>query len=614
LVCVLSFLTGTSVHKEELTAKAKQYAGGAGRRRGFVQRDRKDTHTFLPEEYDVAISSGSEEDIFSKEDLAFLTGKKKKVEAAAVVTPVKGRFLLEALVDEESTRKRVDAAVRGEEVDSDEVVFDMHKVFGHDKAVEFQRIMDEANRKATDDLDLQWTLHRWSAEGKAAFHARAPARLPQCLAALLGRDEALQLSPDMMRLVLCGDWIPSLFPQRCPAELAQWLFACICFAAEDRVSAAAWDTWTYYFGRRGLWDPDDASFGWFRDGQQQAQRATVDWVPDWSVVVDTFGAFGAPTAPYQRGVAGGGAAPRDDPPRVNRALRQVVADPALLASFPSSQFRRMVSLLGLCFYASASGRLFQGGPVYQSSHASLLLQLALACLVDPLIVSSPKRELTQCIGAALEVFSDDHEAIFGLCGHVTAAAPYDELEPVVSSLLLFSPSTRRAQWLRRCLAFWVASLMLRERVRAQQARPLPDLHRAMFGPGEMLAEMIVFLEALVESLAQTRCKGQEYEWLSRLLSCLDLTLGDRSAITASEEDVTRVSGLLKQVHESFRQGEEMNEFASASRTAIGLMKERIEFNVRFEKNRAESLRINKAAHRIGSGGKQSELSFSPAAK
>ncbi len=570
-------------HKEELTAKAKQYA----------------------EEYDVGISSGSEDEVFSKDDMAFLAGKKKKVEAA-VITPVKDRFSLEALVDEESTRKRADAAARGEDVDSDgEEAFEMRDVFGNEKADELQRIMGEANHKATDDLDLQWTLHRWSVGGKDALHARAPARLPSCVASLLGVEGMPQQSAEMMRLVLCGDWIPSLFPQRCPTELAQWLFACVCFPAEDAVSAAAWDAWTYYFGRCGLWDPDDASFGWFRDGQQ---RAAVDWVPEWRDIVQSFGAFGCPTALYERGISQSSLC--DEPPRINRALRQIAPDPALLASFPATQFRRMVSLLGLCFYASSSGRLFQGEVVYDATHASLLAQLALSCLVDPLLVSFPKRELTQCISAALEVFPDDHEAIFTLCNHVTGVAPYGELEPVVSALLLFSPSMRRAQWLRRCLAFWVASFMLRQRMLVfQQTWALPEMHCAMFGPSEMLREMLVFLGALVQSLTHSRCRGRDYEWLFPLLSCLDLTLGDRSAITASEEDVTRVSVLLKQVHESFRQGEEMNEFASACRTAIGLMKERIEFNVRFEKNRAESLRLNKAAHKIG--GKQTELSFFP---
>jgi hypothetical protein len=285
-----------------------------------------------------------------------------------------------------------------------------------------------------------------------------------------------------------------------------------------------------------------------------------------------------------------------------------------LASFPATQFRRFVSLLGLCFYASATGRLFGGGAVYDANHASLLIQLGFACLVDPLLVSSPKRELTQCIGAALEALADDHEALYTLCAHITFVAPRGELEPVVSGLLLFSPSTRRAQWLRRCLAFWLASLMLQERIREKHKDAqftLPDLHRAMYGPHEVLREMIVFLDALLKSLSLDKCRGREFEWLFRLLCCLDLTLGDRSAITASEEDATRISAQLKLVHESFRQGEEMNEFASASRTAIGLMKERIEFNIKFEKNRAESIRLNKAAQRIGSGGKQTELPFTP---
>ncbi len=610
-------LTLRSARQEDMTAKVKEYAGG---------HSRPLLSFCLPlfcfaASLDIAISSSDSDDELM--DFRQLTAEKKRKAPEPTVTPVRARFSLESLADEESTRKKVAVVMEGGDPDSDPEALDMEKVFGADRAEEFRRIIDEARHKTIEDLDLQSFFHRWTAESRADFFRRGPVRLPECLASMLAKDnkhaaEGVQNSPEMMRLILCGDWIPSLFPESCPAELAQWLFSCICFAEEDAVSAAAWDAWTYYFGRRGLWDPDDASFSWFRDGQQ-SQRAAIEWVPVWKDVVDTLAAFGGPVAPYQSGIAHtpdtATSAVRDDPPVVDRLLRPAAVDAALLASFPATQLRRFFSVMGLCLYASTWGRLFRGGQVYDANHASLLIQICFACLVDPLLVSSAKRELTQCIGAAVEVFSDDHQSIVTLCSQITFLAPRGELEPIVSALGLFQPSTRRAQWLRRCLGFWVSSLMLKQRIaecHPTQQLVLSDMHKAMFGPAEMLGEMCVFLEALQQSLKLVRCKAVVYMWLFRLLVCLDLTLGDRSAITASETDVTRVSDLLKQLQDSFRQGEEMNEFASASRTAIGLMKERIEYNVRFEKNKAESIRTEKAAARIGSsGGKQAELNFTP---
>jgi hypothetical protein len=309
---------------------------------------------------------------------------------------------------------------------------------------------------------------------------------------------------------------------------------------------------------------------------------------------------------------------RDTPPVVDRTQRPVLPSAELSASFPSSQLRRFVSLLGLCAYASANGRLFSGGPVYSTNELSLLVQICFSCLVDPLLVTKPKREFSQCIAAAVQGYSDEYLSIINLCDYVTFAAPYNDMAPLICSLSLFSPTTARAQWLKRALSFWVSTHLLRERVRVLHSAEakdflLPNMQEALQSREKMLEQMCVFLQALLQSFASEKPKGQDYIWLFNLLVCLDLTLGDRTAIFSSQVHAERVSELLKQVQESFRSGEEMNEFASASRTAISLMKERINYNIKFEKNRLDSVRRLKAANAIG-GGKQSELPYTPISK
>jgi hypothetical protein len=572
--------------------------------------------------------------------LSFFSVKKTKKDSLAVVTPVQQRFSLENLVTEEANRRRIAKEIAGNASsdEGEEIGTEMNALFDINTMAELKSMMEEAKQKTTDDLDLQPFFHRWTIDSLRGFNDRVDLKLPDCLVQALRVERELQHSVDFVNVILKGDWICSLFPTRCPESLARWLFSCICYG-DDSMSASAWDAWTYYFGRTALWDPDDASFGWFREGV--SHRASIDWVPDWKLIVETLGNFGAPTAPYievkytkkkriivclieqQKGVAYtsstvGARFIRDTPPCVDRALRPVFPSAALAASFPSSRLRRLFSLLGLCFYASAFGHLFAGESVYTPNQASLLVQISLSCLVDPLLVSQPRREFTQCIAAAVELYNDDYMCIVNLCDYVTLAAPHEELQPLICALGLFSPSTQRAQWLRRCLSFWVSSQLLEERIVERhdgktKEFQMPSMQNAILGPAKMLKEMCLFLEALRNSFTLEKPKGRDYVWLFGLLVCLDLTLGDRSAIVASEHEVNRVSELLKEVQESFRSGEEMNEFASASRTAISLMKERINYNIKFEKNRAESIARYKAANAIG-GARQTELVFTPMPK
>ena len=131
--------------------------------------------------------------------------------------------------------------------------------------------------------------------------------------------------------------------------------------------------------------------------------------------------------------------------------------------------------------------------------------------------------------------------------------------------------------------------------------PLPDAARAMLSPVSLLSELAVLLEALRQSLLAVRCTGDDYQWVFQVTVCLDLTLSDRSAIVVSETDGERVYELLREVQAALRSGggDEMNEFATATRTSIGLMKDRIEYNTRFEKNRVESVKTMKAALNLG---------------
>ena len=327
------------------------------------------------EEYGVE-ASDSDSDGFDASEMLFLSKKKAKKDlgpdspsSPSVITPVKARFSLESLLSEETTRKQIaqdlaqemaaaSGSSSGDDNDDDggeakkkRGDLEFGALFDSAKGAELMAMVAAINHKTTDDLDLQSFFHRWTVEGKSNFHARAPLRLPEVLTRSVGSH--LASSPQFAKMVLCGDWIPSLFPALCPDEVAEWLFECICFAADDAVSAAAWDTWTFYFGRGGLWDPADASFSWFRAGSQQV---ALTWVPDWQRVVATLAAFGAPTEPYlqkeEDGASGSSGTPmpvRDSPPRVDRALRPVL---------PSAD------LVGLLSSRPASSSLFSFGPLF----------------------------------------------------------------------------------------------------------------------------------------------------------------------------------------------------------------------------------------------------------
>jgi hypothetical protein len=232
------------------------------------------------------------------EELSFLSIKKSKRDPQADLTPVQARFSLESLVEEEATRRKIAKEIAGE-VSSGEGEEEnenyMRTLFGESRLAEISSIMQEATQKTTDDLDLQPFFHRWSLDLAAEFSQRLTLRLPDCLLTVLNPPREHLQSSAFVNLILKGDWIPTLFPDRCPEELARWLFSCVCYG-DDVTSAAAWDAWTVYFGRSGLWDPDDASFGWFDNNG--LHRAAIDWVPDWKLIVTTLGHFGAPTEPY----------------------------------------------------------------------------------------------------------------------------------------------------------------------------------------------------------------------------------------------------------------------------------------------------------------------------
>ena len=572
-----------------------------------------------------------------------------------MVTPVQARFSIENLVEEEAIRQRLQKDIEGENSSKEEEIDvplsrdeELRSLFGEKNMADIRSIMDEANQKTTDDLDLQPFLHRWNAASAEAFAKLLDLRLPDCLVAVLHPVRELQQSSAFVNLVLKGDWIPTLFPDSCPEPLARWLFSCVCYG-DDGTSAAAWDAWTVYFGRTALWDPDDASFAWFENGKH---RAAIEWVPDWKLIVATLGNFGAPTAPYMEvlllekekkkndrifnfffffffqgvaftGVTVGNRLVRDDPPIVDRVRAPVPPKPELSASFPASRFRRLFSLLGLCFYASAHGRLFNGAAVYSTHEISLLVQICFSCLVDPLLVPHPKREFSQCIAAAVQGYPDEYLSLLALCEHLTFFAPRNEMQPLVSAVSLFSPTTARAQWLKRCFSFWISQEMLKQRLDERHPTSkndfrLPVMKEAFQSRENMLEQMCIFLEALLRSFSVEKLKGRDFMWLFGLFVCLDLTLGDRTAIFSSVLHADRVSDLLKELQDSFRNsGEEMNEFASAARTALSLMKERINYNIRFEKNRLESVEKLKAANVIGGGGrggKQTELNLTPLRK
>lgn len=243
-------------------------------------------------------------------------------------------------------------------------------------------------------------------------------------------------------------------------------------------------------------------------------------------------------------------------------------------------------------------------------------------MVDPLLKTHPKREFSQCIAAAVQGFPDEYFSFCSLCEYITFAAPHNDVAPVVCALSLFSPTTARSQWLKRCLSFWLSLHLLEERARLLHPDKirelvLPSMKEALQSRENMLEQMCVFLRALIQSLGFEKVKGKEFIWLHGLLVCLDATLGDREAIFSSEAHAEQISELIKQVQESFRSGEEMNEFASASRNAIAMMKDRIIYNIKFEKNRKETVAKFKAAMAIGGkggGDKQTELPFTPVRK
>ena len=210
----------------------------------------------------------------------------------------------------------------------------------------FRQLLVEEEEKTTEDLDLLPFFQHWTVERRANFHARAPGSLPEALVSLLGRSgDASALT---VQLILSGNWIPSYFPSTCPPDVSRWLYGIICFSDDEVLASAAWDAWTHYFGRGGMWDPDDASFGWFRDSAQKA-RVGLQWVPDWDIIVDTLEAFGAASKLYRKAIIYSDASsfPREWPAPVDRVSEPTPPAKALVDSFPVRSLHRFFSLVSL---------------------------------------------------------------------------------------------------------------------------------------------------------------------------------------------------------------------------------------------------------------------------
>jgi hypothetical protein len=591
---------------------------------------------FLVTDYNFSDSDDDDGDVALFASLQSLSESVKKSKAPKTPTiSSNDRFSLENLILEQSNRKEVRRHVSAldsddeddDDDDDDDLLLGMN-------TSRFKQIVDEENLKTPDDLDLCPFFHHWKAEDAEGFYARMPWELPSSLSAVL-EGASSKSAKELMKLILVGNFIPAFFPDRCPADLAVWLFKCMCFARETQVSAAAWDVWTYYFNRPALWDPEDASFGWFQD-QVRREKVKLEWIPDWKTIVETLKAFGAPTKVYEGAKVYPKTAniPRDDPPLQDHTYAPqktsaTDSDGTELSplGFPAARLRRFFSVLGLCFYASSAGRLLNGQAVYEERHSILLTQICLAAMVDPMMLSSPKRELTQCICAVLEVFPQENSSNDVLCDYIMLLTPHKDYLPIVSALTLFTPPTKRAQWIRRVLSFKMCCLLLEEmqqedelnrsslggKKKKKQSEPFP---RALDGNVEMLQALLEFLPLLEQAcISPKKWPHVQFVKLYRLCLCLDFVVGDRSAICADEalsrnieEEVRKVLARLKSI--------QVEEFAICTRTTLLQMAERIYFNRDYEENRARSLKkareekkLKDSIERRKSGGDQTSLSF-----
>ena len=475
------------------------------------------------------------------------------------------------------------------------------------------QFIDEEEEKTTEDFDLLPFFLDWTPQSRINFHARMPAMLPESLLEILGTDASP--TPLMVQLILTGNWIPSYFPTSCPPDLARWLYAMICFAEDEELSASAWDAWTFYFGRGGLWDVDDAAFGWFQDNK--GVRVGLEWVPDWDTLVDTLEAFGANSELYRSGslVQNSRNVPQKRwPNRVNRVCEPPEVDADLVASFPVTWLRRFFSLTSLSVFASASGRLLDGRAVYSEQHAALLIQIALAALVDPLMSSASKREASQCVSAAVEVFPDMHRSSAVVANFIILVTPHADYSSVVSALSLFTPTTKAAQWLRRSLAICVARATLQDKL-GSAAPPAMDIEAALFDARSILAALLStmnLLEHLVVNVGKQAFPADFMLWYQTVL-CFDLTLGDRNAVAGGQETIDlakEIEGACSSLHGRFKKGGMVNEFGLALRSMLATMQDRISFNRSYETNRKEALKVLSASKAIGSTGKkQTTLSF-----